>query len=83
MTNSDLYFVLNRYGLDEEQKDYHTKISPSKTIQPKDKRAGELINQTMFFVKNIPKTIAFNDSIMPSIKVSDIEYLPSHSQTDL
>ena len=76
MTNSDLYFVLNRYGLDEEQKDFHTKISPSKTIQPKDKKAGELINQTMFFVKNIPKAIAFNDSIMPSIKVSDIEYLP-------
>ncbi|MGX2973065.1 hypothetical protein [Helicobacter sp. T3_23-1059] len=39
MTNSDLYFVLNRYGLDEEQKDFHIKISPSKTIQPKDKKA--------------------------------------------
>lgn len=85
MTNSDLYFVLNRYGLDEEQKDYHIKISPSKTIQPKDKRARDLTNQTMFFVKNIPKAIAFNDSIMPSIKVSAIEYIPSStdSQTNL
>ena len=33
MTNSDLYFVLNRYGLDEEQKDFHIKISPERIIR--------------------------------------------------
>ena len=75
MTNSDLYFVLNRYGLDEEQKDYHIKISPSKTIQPNDKRARELTDQTLTFNKHIPKAIKANDSIMPNIKVNAIEFI--------
>ena len=76
MTNSDLYFVLNRYGLDEEQKDFHIKISPSKTIQPKDKQVGELLEQRLSFEKNIPKAITLNDNIKPNIKVNAIEYIP-------
>lgn len=76
MTNSDLYFVLNRCGLDEEQKDFHTKISPSKTIQPKDKKTKELLEQRLSFEKNIPKAITLNDNIKPNIKVNAIEYIP-------
>lgn len=88
MTNSDLYFVLNRYGLDEEQKDFHTKISPSKTIQPKDKKARKLTNQTLVFNKHIPKTIKANDSIKPNIKVisiecKDIKYAHNNTNTQV
>lgn len=88
MTNSDLYFVLNRYGLDEEQKDFHTKISPSKTIQPKDKKARKLTNQTLVFNKHIPKTIKANDSIKPNIKVisiecKDIKYTHNNANTQV
>ena len=75
MTNSDLYFVLNRYGLDEEQKDFHIKISPSKTIQPKDKKAKQLIGQKLIFDKHIPKAIESNDAITPNIKVVSIEFI--------
>lgn len=81
MTNSDLYFVLNRYGLDEEQKEYHIKISPSKTIQPKDKKTRELINQTLVFNKHIPKAIKANDSITPNIKVNAIEFIEQNSSS--
>ena len=88
MTNSDLYFVLNRCGLDEEQKDFHTKISPSKTIQPKDKKARKLTNQTLVFNKHIPKTIKANDSIKPNIKVisiecKDIKYAHNNTNTQV
>ena len=74
MTNSDLYFVLNKYGLDEEQKNHHIRISPSKTIQPKDKKAGELKDQTLTFNKHIPKAIKAYDGITPNIKVNAIEF---------
>ncbi len=82
MTNSDLYFVLNRCGLDEEQKDFHIKISPSKTIQPKDKQVGELLEQRLSFEKNIPKAITLNDNIKPNIKVNAIEYIPQEYNHD-
>lgn len=75
MTNSDLYFVLNRYGLDEEQKDFHIKISPFKTIQPKDKKVKQLIGQKLIFDKHIPKAIESNDAIKPNIKVISIEFI--------
>ncbi|WP_238699698.1 ribonuclease domain-containing protein, partial [Helicobacter trogontum] len=88
MTNSDLYFVLNRYGLDEEQKDFHIKISPSKTIQPKDKQVGELLEQRLSFEKNIPKAITLNDNIKPNIKVisiecKDIKYTHNNANTQV
>ena len=88
MTNSDLYFVLNRYGLDEEQKDFHIKISPSKTIQPKDKKAKELLEQRLSFEKNIPKAITLNDNIKPNIKVisiecKDIKYTHNNANTQV
>ena len=75
MTNSDLYFVLNRYGLDEEQKDFHIKISPFKTIQPKDKKVKQLVRQKLIFDKHIPKAIESNDTIKPNIKVISIEFI--------
>ena len=75
MTNSDLYFVLNRYGLDEEQKDFHIKISPFKTIQPKDKKVKQLIGQKLIFDKHIPKAIKSNEAITPNIKVISIEFI--------
>ncbi|EQM94579.1 MULTISPECIES: ribonuclease domain-containing protein [Helicobacter] len=88
MTNSDLYFVLNRCGLDEEQKDFHIKISPSKTIQPKDKKAKELLEQRLSFEKNIPKAITLNDNIKPNIKVisiecKDIKYTHNNANTQV
>ena len=88
MTNSDLYFVLNRCGLDEEQKDFHIKISPSKTIQPKDKKTKELLEQRLSFEKNIPKAITLNDNIKPNIKVisiecKDIKYTHNNANTQV